>query len=546
MNLLDDKYIAENLKNSDWTLINCLKDESGEISRKIAANQRRWLLTGGYLLIGKDLSVFIICGILEKDDIRKQISKHSQLSRAQIVEYRTLSTTLITLIRKTQSVAIDFSTLGKKTHDKLKNAGIILINSEIKHKNLPVFNRSLLQAQDMIIDPQKLERLLQNIQDPPPIIFIGNKQIANWLSISLSGADFESSPMLDCYAVIDTENLQNSKLIAENDVKKFHFAKKPIVTFQHLINARTAKIIGGETSNNELELMLSSQVEKKTYQEIANMKLAHKIEGAIFIKTLKWLEEQTESRQQITEYGVSEFITNLRGAESEYICDSFPTIASSGPNSTIIHYRPTSTESRTLTPGIFLLDAGGHYQCGTTDATRTIFLGKEKPPSIFINAYTKVLKCHIHVVKQKLNGKKFKDLSSICSALIEKFNLRCPHGFYHGVGFKTSVHSSTLMPEMDIEPGIVISNEPGFYGKNFGIRIENLIFTEKLENNDGICFNDLTLIPHDASLINFTSLTGSEKQYLKTYHQKIWKEISPLLNDDENLWLKKKVRPFLV
>ena len=48
---------------------------------------------------------------------------------------------------------------------------------------------------------------------------------------------------------------------------------------------------------------------------------------------------------------------------------------------------------------------------------------------------------------------------------------------------------------------MIVSNEPGYYEEGkFGIRIENLVYIEKVKNN--LIFKNLTMAPIDRDLIN--------------------------------------------
>ena len=83
---------------------------------------------------------------------------------------------------------------------------------------------------------------------------------------------------------------------------------------------------------------------------------------------------------------------------------------------------------------------------------------------------------------------------------------------------------------------MILSNEPGYYKKdNFGIRIENLIFVKK--NNNNLFFENLTLAPIEKELINYKMLTSFEKNYLFKYHLEVYSKISKYLNLKERKWL---------
>ena len=83
---------------------------------------------------------------------------------------------------------------------------------------------------------------------------------------------------------------------------------------------------------------------------------------------------------------------------------------------------------------------------------------------------------------------------------------------------------------------MILSNEPGYYIKNkYGIRIENLIYIEKIKNK--LFFRNLTYAPIDLDLINFKLLSKKERNYLFEYHLKVYSKISKYLNSKEKKWL---------
>jgi Xaa-Pro aminopeptidase len=93
-----------------------------------------------------------------------------------------------------------------------------------------------------------------------------------------------------------------------------------------------------------------------------------------------------------------------------------------------------------------------------------------------------------------------------------------------------------------LEPGMVVSNEPGLYlERQYGIRIENLQIVKESAHEGFLCFESLTLVPYDSSLIEKSLLTQPELGWLKCYYQSILTNVSPMLNDGENNWLKQKI-----
>lgn len=89
---------------------------------------------------------------------------------------------------------------------------------------------------------------------------------------------------------------------------------------------------------------------------------------------------------------------------------------------------------------------------------------------------------------------------------------------------------------------MVLSNEPGYYRANeFGIRIENLeLVTEQATQGDFsvLGFESLTRCPIDVRAIDASLLTTAEKAWLNDYHQKVWNEVSPLVEGKVKHWLQ--------
>ena len=62
----------------------------------------------------------------------------------------------------------------------------------------------------------------------------------------------------------------------------------------------------------------------------------------------------------------------------DYLFPSFYTIAGSGKNAAIVHYRANKNNTKIIeNKDIFLCDSGGQYKYGTTDVTRTICFSKQ-------------------------------------------------------------------------------------------------------------------------------------------------------------------------
>ena len=276
----------------------------------------------------------------------------------------------------------------------------------------------------------------------------------------------------------------------------------------------------------------------KNPSEIKHMIEAHKKDGLALTRFIYWIKNV--NKKTITEVDAQNKLEKFRKMNQNYLYPSFNTIAGAGSNGAIVHYRATKKNTKKINrKDIFLCDSGGQYKYGTTDVTRTICFSN--PKQYVKDTFTKVLKGHIAVVLTNLNkdntGKKI-DLRA--RKFLKKDNLDYAHGTGHGVGFFLNVHegpqSISKYNSINIEKGMILSNEPGFYKTNyFGIRIENLVYVK--QTNDNLHFENLTLAPLEKDLINYTLLNKIEKDYLFKYHLHIYSQYSSLLNKKERKWL---------
>ena len=265
---------------------------------------------------------------------------------------------------------------------------------------------------------------------------------------------------------------------------------------------------------------------------------AHIKDGVALTKFLHWIKEI--NKKKITEYDAQIKLEKFRKRNESYLYPSFNTIAGSGYNGAIVHYRATKKNTKKINKNdIFLCDSGGQYKYGTTDVTRTICFSK--PKRNIMNIFTKVLRGHIAVASSNINvNKTGKLIDKRARKFLNKENLDYSHGTGHGVGFFLNVHEGpqaiSKHNKIKISEGMILSNEPGYYKKGkFGIRIENLLYVKK--NKGKLSFENLTLAPIDKELIDFKQLTTEEKNYLFDYNMKVYKKLSPYMEKRERKWL---------
>lgn len=154
---------------------------------------------------------------------------------------------------------------------------------------------------------------------------------------------------------------------------------------------------------------------------------------------------------------------------------SFPTIVASGNRSSLPH--GTASE-KVINEGDFItLDFGCVYKGYCSDMTRTIVLGKanEKQKEI----YNAVLDANEAALKAVKPGISCAALDKIARDIIVErgYGERFGHGLGHGVG--REVHELPYVnarSKFDLEPGMIITDEPGIYISGFGgVRIEELV-----------------------------------------------------------------------
>jgi Xaa-Pro aminopeptidase len=289
----------------------------------------------------------------------------------------------------------------------------------------------------------------------------------------------------------------------------------------------------------------------KNETEIAGYQRAMIKDGVALTRFFKWLEENVPSGK-LTEFSINKKLYEFRSQQENFVGESFGTIAGYGAHGAIVHYSATEeSASKLQAEGIFLLDSGGQYLDGTTDITRTISLGK--PTDAQKRDFTLVLKGHIALGTAVFPiGTRGSQLDILARKAMWDLGINYGHGTGHGVGHFLNVHEGPQSIRMDDNPvtlqtGMFMSNEPGLYRTNqYGIRTENLILVVpalKTEFGEFLKFETLTLFPIDRNLIEILMITEEEEAWIDEYHERVFNELSPLLNDEEKLWLKDKCKP---
>jgi len=516
---------------------------SGSAGLAIILKNKNYLFTDGRYTIqskiesGKNFKIFgfeklINCSLFKNLTlgIDPKLFTNTQI-KSYFLKYnkiRHIEKNLIDEIKKQkENISIPFFSLDKNIVGESINSKLSKITKYLKkNKSDYIF----------ITAPENVAWILNIRGNDGPNSPVPNSR----LIISKSKKILLISNLKKCKNLLKNKTIKKNEFLDVNDLpekilkfkgKKFIVDDKSCsIFYENLIRSKN-KII-----NREDPTYLLKAIKNKT--EIKNMIDAHILDGVALTKFLYWIKKI--NKKKINEVEAAKKLEKFRRLNKNFLYPSFDTIAGSGRNGAIVHYRAKKENCRTINKkDILLCDSGGQYKYGTTDVTRTICFSNQKQN--IKNIFTKVLKGHIAVAISDINkddiGKKIDKRAR--KFLIEN-KLDYAHGTGHGVGFFLNVHEGpqaiTKINTVKIREGMILSNEPGYYKTNeYGIRIENLIYVNK--KNGRLFFENLTLAPIEKDLINFDLLTVNEKNYLFKYHLEVYSKISEYLNQNERKWL---------
>ena len=291
--------------------------------------------------------------------------------------------------------------------------------------------------------------------------------------------------------------------------------------------------------------------------EIAGQKAAQERDGVAVARFLRWIDEEAPGGQ-VDELIASDKLEALRRESPELRDLSFDSISGAGPNGAIVHYKSSEKTNRKLETGtLYLIDSGGQYVDGTTDITRTVPIGE--PTDEMRDRFTRVLKGHIAVATAVFpKGTRGTQLDSFARRPLWQAGLDYAHGTGHGVGSFLAVHegpqriapvtSSQSGGDEPLAPGMIISNEPGYYKTGeYGIRIENLVLVVEKEiagaEKETLGFETLTFAPIDRRLVVKEMLSPAEIDWLNDYHAQVLEKIGPKLEGADRAWLERACAP---
>lgn len=395
-----------------------------------------------------------------------------------------------------------------------------------------------------------------------------------WL-LNLRGCDVPMNPVPHSFLLLDADGtiewfvdrrklgndlsgfeLQQVKLSPTSDFleRLGQVAKRgPVLTDPQFapVSVRLAvKAAGGAIVYRTSPLTLLKAVKNET--ELAGYRRCHVEDGAALTDFLAWVQREGRRREAsdrpLTELEAEAKLLAFRATRKGFLEASFRSISASGVNAALCHYNAAEATDAVIDSRLpYLIDSGGQYLDGTTDVTRTLFLGPMTPE--IRRTYTAVLKGFLSLIAVRMPvGTQGHQLDAFARRPLWDLGLDYDHGTGHGVGHNLLVHEyphrfAKLANPYGLEPGNIMTIEPGYYAEGqYGLRIENQV--EVVADGAGFCrFASLTLAPIDLSAADLTTLTDGERAFLDVYHAHVRQVLMPLVAEETRAFLLEQTRP---
>lgn len=241
------------------------------------------------------------------------------------------------------------------------------------------------------------------------------------------------------------------------------------------------------------EGVIEGQRQIKEENELEKLAKAESIGDLAFKQVIEFIKANW--KKGLTEKEVALEIERVMRQNGASGC-SFDTIVAAGAKSSLPHATPGD---EVLKEGDFVvMDFGCVYEGYCSDMTRTVVIGEATPKHQEI--YNTVLQAQKLALDGIRKGLKGKEVDAIARNYITEagYGAYFGHGLGHSVGIE--IHENprfSMAEEQIIEPGMVLTVEPGIYLPEFGgVRIEDMIVVTE----DGI--KNLTHSPKELIIIN--------------------------------------------
>jgi Xaa-Pro aminopeptidase len=433
----------------------------------------------------------------------------------------------------------------------------------------PIFVHPIERAGKSVAD--KLSDIRQKMEEVEASVhIISSLDDVAW-TLNLRGSDVQSNPVFLGYIIltknetkffVDLEKLDTDarEQMQECWVKVLPYEQ----FFEELQSYKDEKVLISPNSNQAIFEALKDQntfikaavpgnlmKAIKNETELEGFRTVMQRDGVAMVKFLYWLTHQA-GKEEMTEFSIGEKLRGFRAEGKNFVGESFGSIVGYRENGAIMHYSAKSEGSKEVTnQDTILVDSGGQYLEGTTDITRTLALGTASDE--FRHNATLALKGLIQLSMVKFpKGTRGVQLDAFARLALWMEGKDYNHGTGHGVGSFMNVHEGpqNIRKDMNMQqliPGMVLSNEPGFYyDYHYGIRHENLIAVREVETTDFGTFYDfetLTICPFDRNIIATELLTEPEKNWLNEYHQWCREKLENDLEGEVKDWFLDQVKP---
>jgi Xaa-Pro aminopeptidase len=403
-------------------------------------------------------------------------------------------------------------------------------------------------------------------------LFVGLPEQVSWL-LNVRSDALETTPSALSYAVLQADG-RVDWILHEDSARSAASLKLPQVSVTRdavkvLGQLRTPLLLDASTTPWAIELALAALPQPvatrrysspiammqacKNAAELAGMREAHEIDGAVMVEFMAWLDTQLPGF--LDEYQAADMVDSMRRAHGATSL-AFATISASGPNAALPHYRATADSARPSEAGeVYLVDSGGQYAMGTTDITRVTLMGAATAEQKRL--YTLVLQGHLALMRARFpEGTTGQALDLMARLPLWQAGLDYDHGTGHGVGAVLSVHEGPQRigkpvqgaALVALQPGMVVSVEPGYYRPGeLGIRIENLAIVQPMarpgDERPMLGFENLTWCPYERALIDLGLLTDEERQQVNDYHRQTLAVLQGRLSAPDRAWLELACRP---
>ncbi|XP_077487672.1 xaa-Pro aminopeptidase 1-like isoform X2 [Amblyomma americanum] len=292
----------------------------------------------------------------------------------------------------------------------------------------------------------------------------------------------------------------------------------------------------------------------KNNAELRGIRKAHTKDSVVFVTMLAHMERDFTAKKPWTEARVIYELERIRSHQPHYRGESFSSVAAVGPNAAAPAHHPRNGSGGYISnASLVLVDSGAQYLDGTTDIARTVHFGT--PTEFEKEVYTRVLMGMIDMFLTVFpEGTKDNALDVVARRALWSVGLDFLHGVSHGLGAYMTAHErppliSPYSKGHPLLPGMVLSNEPGYYEEDkLGVRLETAMeivpanTTYRFMSHKFCKFEPLTFVPFQASLIKWELLNKEQLAWLNYYNSKtlevVGAELKRLKRHDVLAWLQ--------